>query len=259
MVLRPLSLALVLSLATISSAAMAETAAPECAASATLDTRVEAVLAKTDRPAKQRDNDAHRLSETRFVLGHIKPGDRVLDVGAGGGYATYLLSAAVCNGTVDSQNPQGWVDGYKMEPARQALVAARKNVHVVTANFDKIPAPAQPYDVIFIGTVYHDTYNEDGHNAQTVDTGLLKLLKPGGLLILTDHKTADGVSSTATNTLHRIEEATVLADFKAAGFELVEDSPALANPADDHLKNVFDPSIRGTTDRMALVFRRPLK
>jgi len=259
---RILCLAMALSLGGLASntwAADAPAAAPECVASASLDTRVEAVLARTDRPESQRANDTNRLSETRFVLGHIKPGDHVLDLGAGGGYESYLLSAAVCSGSVDSQNPPKWVDAFKMEPARQALVAARPNVHLVTSDFGKVPTPAAPYDAIFIGTIYHDTYNEDGHDAVAMDKALLSALNPGGLVILTDHQTADGVAATATNTLHRIEKAQVLADFKAAGFELVEDSPVLANPADDHSKNVFDPSIRGHTDRMALVFRRPLQ
>ncbi len=254
---RILCLAMALSLTGLASSAWAADA-PECVANATLDTRAEAVLARTDRPETQRANDANRLSETRFVLGHVKPGDHVLDMGAGGGYASYLLSAAVCTGSVDSQNPPKWVEGFKMEPARQALITARPNVHLVTSDFAKLPMPATPYDAIFIGTIYHDTYNEDGHDAVAMDKALLAALKPGGLVILTDHKTADGVGASATNTLHRIDKAQVLSDFKAAGFELVEDSPVLANPADDHSKNVFDPSIRGKTDRMALVFRRPL-
>jgi predicted methyltransferase len=232
--------------------------APECAASATLDTRVEAVLARSDRPAKQRENDAKRLSETRFVLAHVKPGDHVLDMGAGEGYASILLSAAVCTGSVDSQNPQGWVDFYKMSAARDAMAAARPNVHLLTTEFTAIPSPVTPYDVIFIGTIYHDTYNEKGQDAVAMDKSLLATLKPGGLVILTDHRTVDGAGTTATDTLHRIDKATVLADFKAAGFELVEDSDVLANPADDHTLKVFDPTIRGKTDRMALVFRRPL-
>ncbi len=259
---RILCLAMALSLSGPSQVLLASTAwaaeAPECAASAPLDTRIEAVLAKTDRPETQRANDALRLSETRFVLDHIKPGDHVLDMGAGGAYASYLLSAAVCTGSVDSQNPPKWVEAFKMEPARQALTAARPNVHLVTSDFAKLPPPAAPYDAIFIGTVYHDTYNEDGHDAVAMDKALLAALKPGGLVILTDHRTVDGAGASATNTLHRIDKAQVLSDFKAAGFELVEDSDVLANPADDHSKNVFDPAIRGHTDRMALVFRRPL-
>ncbi len=49
----------------------------------------------------------------------------------------------------------------------------------------------------------------------------------------------------------------MLADFKAAGFELVSDSNVLANPADDRTVKIFDPAIRGHTDRMALVFKKP--
>lgn len=255
---RILYIALVLSLSSLPHAAMAAEA-PECAPSATLDTRVEAVLAKTDRPAKQHDNDANRLRETRFLLSHVKPGDHVLDLGAGGGYASYLLSAAVCSGSVDSQNPQKWDIDFKALPAREAMAAARPNIHLVQSDFDKVPVPATPYDVIFIGTIYHDTYNEAGHDALAMDKTLLTTLKPGGLVILTDHRTAEGVGASVTNTLHRIDKATVLADFKAAGFELVEDNDSLANPSDDHTKNVFDPSLRGHTDRMALVFRRPLQ
>ncbi len=253
-----LTMALSLSgLAQTTYAADTAAAPAECAANAPLDTRVEAVLAKADRPEGQRANDTNRLGETRFVLAHIKPGDHVLDMGAGGGYASYLLSAAVCTGSVDSQNPQKWVDAFKMEPGRQALATARPNVHLVTSDFASLPPPTAPYDGIFIGTIYHDTYNEDGHDAVAMDKALLSALKPGGLVILTDHKTADGAGISATNTLHRIDKAQVLSDFKAAGFELVEDSSVLANPADDHSKNVFDPSIRGHTDRFALVFKKP--
>ncbi len=229
--------------------------APECKADAPLDLRIKAALARTDRPADQQALDANRASEVNFVLSHIKPGDHVLDLGAGRGYSSMVLSAAVCDGSVDSQNPPQWDE--KAVAARQALAQARANIHLITTDFDKVPAPTKPYDAIFLGTIYHDTYNEPNHNAVALDTSLKGLLKPGGLVILTDHRTADGHGATETSTLHRIEKATVIADFKAAGFELVEDSPALANPADDHSLKIFDPAIRGHTDRMALVFRKP--
>ncbi|MGA9659784.1 MAG: methyltransferase domain-containing protein [Asticcacaulis sp.] len=253
-----LGLLVILPFAGLATATWAQTTPAECVAGVSPQDRLDAILAHMDRPESQTKNDEHRRSETQFVLPHIKSGDHVLDVGAGGGYATMLLSAAVCDGTVDSQNPKAWVEGFKIGPQQQAMVAARPNIHLVTADFDSIPMPATPYDVIFIGTVYHDTNNVDGHDMAKQDKNLLSLLKPGGLLILTDHNTAAGVGDSATNTLHRIEKAKVIADFTAAGFELAEDSDALANPEDDHSKNVFDPSVRGKTDRMALVFKRPL-
>ena len=51
--------------------------------------------------------------------------------------------------------------------------------------------------------------------------------------------------------------AVVKADFEKAGFVLEATSDLLRNPDDDHSKLVFDPSIRGKTDRFVLKFRKP--
>ena len=59
------------------------------------------------------------------------------------------------------------------------------------------------------------------------------------------------------DTLHRIDPAVVRKDFEAAGFVLDKQSDVVANPADDHTKLVFDPAVRGKTDRFAYVFRKP--
>ena len=53
--------------------------------------------------------------------------------------------------------------------------------------------------------------------------------------------------------------ATVRADFERAGFVLEAQSDMLRNPEDDHSKNVFDPSIRGRTDRFIYRFRKPAR
>ncbi len=250
--------ALALSLTALAAHAQAPaTPSPECDASASVDTRLAAAEARTDRPDKQKSLDAVRDSEDRFLLQYVKPGDHVLDLGAGGGYSSMILSATVCDGSVDAQNPADWVSSPNAQSAWAALTAARSNLHAVTSDFTAVPMPAQPYDVIFIGTIYHDTYNEAGADAVAMDKNLLATLKPGGLVVVIDHNAVAGSGASATNTLHRIDKAQVLADFQAAGFQLVGDSDALANPKDDHTLKVFDPAIRGYTDRMALVFKKP--
>ncbi len=248
--------ATVLAFMAVAAPALAATA-PECKADASLDTRVKAAMAKADRPADQTALDANRLGEVQFLLSHVKPGDHVLDLGAGKGYSTMILSAAVCGGSVDSQNPEQWDVTYKEGPAREALAKARSNIHLLTVDFDKVPAPKPLYDAIFIGTIYHDTYNVPSHDAAVLDKSLMADLKPGGIVILTDHRSADGKGAADTNTLHRIDKAQVIKDFTDAGFEVADDSNVLANPADDHTLKVFDPTVRGKTDRMALVFRKP--
>ena len=60
-----------------------------------------------------------------------------------------------------------------------------------------------------------------------------------------------------TDTLHRIDPAAVKAEVQQAGFQFVGESRLLANPADDHTKKVFDPSIRGHTDQFIYKFRKP--
>jgi predicted methyltransferase len=55
---------------------------------------------------------------------------------------------------------------------------------------------------------------------------------------------------------HRIDPATVKADFARAGFVLVATSDLLAKPGDDYSVNVFDPSIRGGTDRFMFKFMK---
>jgi predicted methyltransferase len=45
---------------------------------------------------------------------------------------------------------------------------------------------------------------------------------------------------------------------KRAGFEVVGSSDLLRNPADDLSSGVFDPAIRGHTDRFLLKLRKPM-
>ena len=42
-----------------------------------------------------------------------------------------------------------------------------------------------------------------------------------------------------------------------ASFEVVATSDLLRDPDDDHTKGVFDPEVRGKTDRFLLKLRRP--
>ena len=48
-----------------------------------------------------------------------------------------------------------------------------------------------------------------------------------------------------------------LVEFAAHGLELVGTLDLLRAPADDHTLNVFDPAIRGKTDRFVHLYRKP--
>jgi len=57
--------------------------------------------------------------------------------------------------------------------------------------------------------------------------------------------------------LHRMEQSVAERLITDAGFVIEGRSELLANPADDHTVNVFDPSIRRRTDRFVIRARKP--
>ena len=67
----------------------------------------------------------------------------------------------------------------------------------------------------------------------------------------------EGSGSADAQTLHRIDETFAVRDFKAHGLDFVGSIAVLRNPDDDRTKNVFDPTIRGKTDRFVHLYRKP--
>jgi predicted methyltransferase len=94
--------------------------------------------------------------------------------------------------------------------------------------------------------------------ADSMNQQVFKALKPGGVYLIVDHAAAAGapVAETA-GKLHRIDEAVVKKEVEAAGFKLAAEDKMLANAADDHTVNVFQPAIRGKTDQFVLKFVKP--
>ena len=61
-----------------------------------------------------------------------------------------------------------------------------------------------------------------------------------------------------TEKLHRIDPVTAITAMTRAGFRLEGRSDTLRSDEDDMEKNVFDPAVRGKTDRFVLKFVRPV-
>ncbi len=112
---------------------------------------------------------------------------------------------------------------------------------------------------------YHDAYwvsTEYKVKEQDPDILVRKLyraMKPGGIVGVVDHIGPVGDTRATVNDLHRIDPAVVKADFQRAGFKFVGESQHLRVASDDHTKLVFDPTVRGKTDRFVFKFMKPKK
>ena len=96
-----------------------------------------------------------------------------------------------------------------------------------------------------------------GATAAQFNRAVYERLKPGGAYVIVDHAAAVGAGTRDAQSLHRIEPASARAEVEAAGFVLEAESTMLAKKDDSHSIKVFDPSIKGETDRFAYRFVRP--
>ena len=204
--------------------------------------------------------DQSKLSElTRFA--RVRAGATVIDVYPGEGDWTRLFSDVVGpEGRVYSFVPAE-VAHFKNDPVgrMQALAKepGRENVEAVSADLVAMLEAAPPADVLWLHLFYHDLHTTliqaRGATAADFNRAVYERLKPGGFYVIVDHAAA-GTGTGDAQSLHRIDPVSVRQEVEAAGFVLDAESTVLANEDDPHTIKVFDPSIKGETDRFVYRF-----
>jgi predicted methyltransferase len=227
--------------------AVAQGAAPDYAA----------IIAAPDRSDNDRTIDKRRDPVKLLAFTGARPGMKVLDMGAGGGYSTELMARAVApNGVVYGQNPPDLAGRAKENFEARQKTPAMKNVVVLLRKFDDpLPADVNNLDLITLFFYYHDiSYMEV--DRPTMNKKLLAALKPGAMLVIADHSAKPGEGASVAKTVHRIEESFLRREIEAAGFKFVADADFLRHPEDTRDFNVNRPT--GPVDEFVLKFQKPL-
>jgi predicted methyltransferase len=218
----------------------------------------DAALAAPDRPVDHRLRDRARNIDLILAIADARPGERALDVGAGGGYLSLVLSALVGPaGHVDLHNTPGWINQFpNLDPDVLGARLRRDNLGLVVARWNDIPAPADSYDLIVLGQVYHDAVLE-GADVAAMNQLYFRLLRPGGRIVIEDHDADERMHLARQVGLHRISHGDVTGHLLAAGFVRAE-LVLIESGHDDRRFNVFRPGARGRTDRFVASFVKPL-
>jgi len=229
-----------------------------------LDTRaLEAALSGPDREVGDFARDSTRKPVQVLEFLGIQAGMTVLDLYAAGGYYTFILSKAVGDaGTVYAQNTERglrFVEDRQNISQGEALNAKieqgnLRNVTQLVRPLSEIGLADNSIDLIIVAQTLHDYYNPNPERALEMLLQLRLLLKPGGVLGITDHV---GVAGRDNRDLHRMEIQQAVELARAAGFE-VEASEILRVGADDHSRSIFDPRLNRSTDRFLLKLTKPL-
>ncbi|MBA2689589.1 MAG: class I SAM-dependent methyltransferase [Burkholderiales bacterium] len=215
-----------------------------------------AIVASADRSDADRKTDERRKPAELLAFTGVRPGMKVLDIGAGQGYGAELLARAVGpTGIVYAQNSQQLMDRLKgaLDDRLQRL-PTKNIVKVVRDNEDPVPPDGRNFDLVTLHLFYHDIANLPVDRAK-MNKRIFDALKPGRLFVITDHSAPPGAGTSATKTLHRIDEEVVRREVEAAGFKLLASSDFLRNPADR--RDIHFSKMEVPSDKFALKFVKP--
>lgn len=144
-----------------------------------------------DRAERDKEEGSSRLVP---LLG-LKPTDVVADIGAGSGYFTFRMSAAV---------PQGKVYAVDIQKEMLDIITARQgkatNIITVLGGIGDPLLPAGSVDVILLVDAYHEF-----SRPREMGLAMARALKPGGRIALVEYRGED--QKVPIKDIHRMTEA----------------------------------------------------
>jgi predicted methyltransferase len=173
-----------------------------------------AALAQNSGPERDDWQHPERVMD---ALG-VRAGSVVADVGCGRGYFTFKLAARV--------GAQGKVYAVDLREDDLALIRRHVNddhltqIETVQGAEDDPHLPAGSLDAVLVMNAYH----EFAHH-QAMLAGILRALKPGGLLALIDGAAPAGHSRDYYDGWHRLPEHFEREEALQAGFKFLRNEP----------------------------------
>ena len=225
-------------------------------------TALDKAIADPGRKDQRDSSDERRKPGPLIALAGVKPGDKVLDLIPGSAYWTKIFSKIVGpDGKVYAVWPRAYAREAMGDVANMRKLSADKyygNIVTEVEPTTALTAP-EPLDVVWTSQNFHDYPDEfmgKGDPSQLAKDAF-KILKPGGTFMIIDHMTKPGRGLSDTDTLHRIDPASVRHIVEGVGFRFAGESKVLNNLVDPLDIPVFDKSIRGRTSQFAYKFVKP--
>jgi len=223
---------------------------------------IQSAIDNPNRAESDRKRDVDRKPDEIVKFFGIKPGMTVMEMLAGSGYYAEILSSVVGpKGKVIALNNKSYMAFTKDAIVERIGQPGRMdNVELKIAEINEMELEKGSLDAIFLVLSYHDFYfidEKSGWPKVDVKRTLAQIhasLKKGGILAVIDHAAVKGSPRETGSALHRIDPEIVKDELAKAGFAFDAESDVLSNPADAMTKPMYDPEIRGKTNRFVYRF-----
>jgi predicted methyltransferase len=258
-------------------------AAPTAALTSETETKLRAALNDgAARSPEERARDKYRHPVETLGFFGLNDSMHVVELWPGGGWFTTVLAPVVRDRgklTITSFDPAGPADAYPTKSAKRLRERLDKHpelfgkveVRTVRPPADIQLGPDGSADLVVTFRNFHNWM--DGGYEDKVLAAAFRVLKPGGILGIEEHRAAAGTPVEVSKKTGYVDEAYVVQRAEAAGFRLEGRSEVNANSADtkDYAEGVWalPPTLAlkdkdrakyekiGESDRMTLKFRKP--
>jgi predicted methyltransferase len=214
------------------------------------------------RSDEDRARDESRKPGQILEFYGVEPGMTVVDMVSGGGYYTVMLSNVVGpDGLIYAHNTTGTPE--EDMTARAERYEPLGNVTLTQSDMWSLDIADDSVDRVFLFLIWHHVHfqPDDGERmsdyAKAVVAEARRVLKPGGVFGIIEHRAATGSSRADSNDWHRVPEELVIEDLTSQGFELAATSDLLAVDGDPMNCDWHECRERGETVRWVHAYKSP--
>lgn len=234
-----------------------------------------AAIAAPHRSEASRARDQYRHPAETLAFFGLKPTQNVVELWPGAGWYTEILAPYLATkGTLTAASPVGRQTvriGEKLD-ADPGLYGKVKRANFPAADGATL-VPDGSADLVLTFRNVHNWRFGGVDNAQASFRQIYRMLKPGGVLGIVEHRLPEAMDSAKEEKSGYMKRSSVIGFATGAGFRLVAESPINANPKDTHDWPdgvwTLPPNFRlgdkdraryaaiGESDRMTLKFVKP--
>jgi predicted methyltransferase len=225
-----------------------------------MQVKLEAALALEHRSEENRARDDNRDPIAAMQFCRLEDHMTVIEFGPGAGWYTEILGPVLQeHGRLLIAYKGAWMERLDDLLARDFMSAVEKNPLDIGWNADErrfdvgdISFNADNVDLALNIREYHN-FDDDG--AAILNQALASALRPGGYYCIIDH-TRRHMEEDSPENRRRADPVRVILEVQSAGFELIAMSDMFFRPDDELRYEVGRRTVKGNTDRFALLFRR---